>query len=157
MLTLLFLLFADVCAISLKAIQSVYVLPVKAVRYTPYCSYGARMCSRCLLEMVVQGTLVLYSSSSLAAKKANCQTDAFPECKLLKTKPTNCGKLLYNNMTMPSRYAVRSEGNPQAAETAERMHSTSTITLQASWVCLNLKTKLIGCLKSALLLCDNAF
>ena len=72
-------------------------------------------------------------------------------------KPTNYGKLLYNKMTIVSRSAVRSIGNPQAAEKAERMHSTSIVTLQASWICLKPQTKLIGCLQSARLECDNAF
>jgi len=35
-----------------------------------------------------------------------------------QTKPRNYADLLYNNRTMPSRYAVRAVANSQAAEKA---------------------------------------
>jgi len=67
--------------------------------------------------------------------------------------------LLYNYMTILSRHAVRSTANPQATEEAERctVFAQKLANMQASWVCLKLQTKLIGCADPALLLCDNAF
>jgi len=68
--------------------------------------------------------------------------------------------LLYCCVTMPPRYAVRSAATPQATEKAEMTSCAMLkrfVKMQASWVCLKLQTKPIGCADSAVLLCDNAF
>ena len=68
------------------------------MRYTRYCSYGARVFKVLARKWLYKGALVLYSSWAPDTTKADCHTDKF-----FKTNPRKCGKLLSSNITMPSR------------------------------------------------------